>query len=56
LALEIIDDAPVRPKPDPVPRKKRARPRRKPVRRSVKASSRDAGRRGLVPKVPLKIE
>jgi ATP-dependent Clp protease ATP-binding subunit ClpA len=62
LKLEILDDAPVRPKPDPVPRKKRARPRRKPVRRSAKAAtartgSPDAGRRqGLVPKVPLKIE
>jgi len=58
LKLEIIDDVPVRPKPETVPRKKRSRPRRKPARKTAKSSAnKDAGRRqGLVPKVPLKIE
>jgi ATP-dependent Clp protease ATP-binding subunit ClpA len=60
LNLEAIEDGPVKPKPEPVPpeaRKKRAP--RKP--RAVAAKSTppekpkgDGGKRGLVPKVPLK--
>ena len=58
LKLDIVDDVPVRPKAEPMPRKKRARPRKKPARKPTKqAGGREGGRRqGLVPKVPLKIE
>jgi ATP-dependent Clp protease ATP-binding subunit ClpA len=58
LSLDILDEAPVRPKPEPVPRKKRARPRKRPAaRKPTRPTGKDGGRRqGLVPKVPLKIE
>ena len=58
LKLDIVDDVPVRPKAEPMPRKKRARPRKKPARKPTKqAGGKEGGRRqGLVPKVPLKIE
>ena len=58
LKLEILDDAPVRPKPEPTPRKKRARPRRRTAKKplSSKRKATDGRRSGLVPKVPLKAE
>jgi ATP-dependent Clp protease ATP-binding subunit ClpA len=58
LKLEILDDAPVRPKPEPTPRKKRARPRRRTAKKplSSKRKGTDGRRSGLVPKVPLKAE
>jgi ATP-dependent Clp protease ATP-binding subunit ClpA len=58
LSLDILDEAPVRPKPEPVPRKKRTRPRKRPAaRKPTRPTGKDGGRRqGLVPKVPLKIE
>ena len=57
LKLEIVDDVPVRPKPESVPRKKRARPRKRTARKPAVGNSNTSGRRnGLVPKVPLKTE
>ena len=57
LKLEIVDDVPVRPKPESVPRKKRARPRKRTARKPAVGDSNTSGRRnGLVPKVPLKTE
>jgi len=61
LNLEAIEDGPVKPKPEPLPKKKRAPPRRR-ARATAAAGKRPAekkgggqdGRRGLVPKVPLK--
>lgn len=58
LKLEILDDAPVRPKPEPTPRKKRARPRRRTAKKPLppKRKGTDGRRSGLVPKVPLKAD
>jgi ATP-dependent Clp protease ATP-binding subunit ClpA len=63
LDLEPIADGPVKPKPEPLPRKKRAsRPRRAkaaqpgPKKPPPKGANGDGGKRGLVPKVPLKAE
>jgi ATP-dependent Clp protease ATP-binding subunit ClpA len=58
LHLDIVDEVPVRPKPEPLPRKKRSRPRRKNSSKAAKSkgNGKDARRKGLVPKVPLKIE
>ena len=56
LDLEAIEDGPVRPRPEPVPRPKRPR-RRKPTAAAKKPPSNGkppGGSRGLVPKVPLK--
>jgi ATP-dependent Clp protease ATP-binding subunit ClpA len=59
LILEAIEDGPVTPKPEPVPKEKR--PPRKRTPRPVQARkppspgpSNGTGKRGLVPKVPLK--
>ena len=61
LALEAIEDGPVKPKPELVPKPKRAPRKRKPAQASApKRSSGEGpggsggGKRGLVPKVPLK--
>ncbi|MHA1559682.1 MAG: ATP-dependent Clp protease ATP-binding subunit ClpA, partial [Alphaproteobacteria bacterium] len=58
LKLEILDDAPVRPKPEPTPRKKRARPRRRAAKKPLvpKRKGPDGRRSGSVPKVPLKAD
>jgi ATP-dependent Clp protease ATP-binding subunit ClpA len=67
LHLEALEDGPIRPKPEPVPeapKKKRAKPRRKPAaaktpaaRGGVGAGSTGGSKRpGLVPKVPLKTD
>ena len=58
LQLDIVDEVPVRPKAEPLPRKKRSRPRRKSATKASKSkgNGKDARRQGLVPKVPLKIE
>jgi ATP-dependent Clp protease ATP-binding subunit ClpA len=61
LDLEAIEDGPVTPRPEPVPKKRRS-PRRRPraARPAPKKPPRpgptgsDGGKRGLVPKVPLK--
>jgi ATP-dependent Clp protease ATP-binding subunit ClpA len=58
LNLEAIEDGPVKPKPEPVPRAKRAPRKRTAKAASTAADSPDnkpeGGKRGLVPKVPLK--
>ncbi len=58
LNLEAIEDGPVKPKPEPVPKKRRApRPRRARAAAPKKPPANgggDGGKRGLVPKVPLK--
>ena len=64
LVLEPVADGPVTPRADPVPKK-----RRKPARRRAKAAGRatpvkkrrdggggEGGKKGLVPKVPLKTD
>ncbi len=60
LNLEAIEDGPVTPKPEPLPKKRRA-PRRRRPRKAQAAPKKppdkaggDGGKRGLVPKVPLK--
>jgi ATP-dependent Clp protease ATP-binding subunit ClpA len=64
LKLEALEEGPVRPNPEPLPtapKKKRARPRRKLVKKPA-AAAKPAGpeggprRPGLVPKVPLKAQ
>ena len=60
LNLEALEDGPVKPKPEPTPRKRSAPRRRpKPVQAVAKKppdkpSGGEGGKRGLVPKVPLK--
>jgi ATP-dependent Clp protease ATP-binding subunit ClpA len=61
LNLEALEDGPVTPKPEPLPKKKRAAPRRRrpPAESALRKPppdkpSGDGGKRGLVPKVPLK--
>ena len=65
LNLEALEDGPVTPKPEPTPRKPRAPRRRKPAQAASKkappptsppngGSGDGGGKRGLVPKVPLK--
>jgi ATP-dependent Clp protease ATP-binding subunit ClpA len=59
LNLEALEDGPVKPKPEPLPKKKRAAPRRAKAtaaskRTPEKKADGDGGNRGLVPKVPLK--
>jgi ATP-dependent Clp protease ATP-binding subunit ClpA len=60
LALEAVEDGPVTPKPEPTPgvKKKRASRPRKPrtaaSRKPPEKPRGDGGKRGLVPKVPLK--
>ena len=68
LDLEPIADGPVKPRPEPLPKKKRAsRPRRARAQSSAKrppqvgtrgagGGAGNGGKRGLVPKVPLKAE
>jgi ATP-dependent Clp protease ATP-binding subunit ClpA len=61
LNLEALEDGPVTPKPEPVVKRPRAAPRRRagPAQPMAKKPpddrpSGDGGKRGLVPKVPLK--
>ena len=61
LNLEALEDGPVKPKPEPIPRKRAAPRRRKPVEAAAaakkppeKPKGDGGGKRGLVPKVPLK--
>jgi ATP-dependent Clp protease ATP-binding subunit ClpA len=60
LALEAIEDGPVKPKPELMPKPKRAPRRRKPMQASAPkrppgdGPGGNGGKRGLVPKVPLK--
>jgi ATP-dependent Clp protease ATP-binding subunit ClpA len=61
LNLEALEDGPVKPKPEPLPKKKRAAPRRRTKTMAAKRPMTkkadkpgDSGHRGLVPKVPLK--
>jgi ATP-dependent Clp protease ATP-binding subunit ClpA len=61
LDLEALEDGPVTPKPEPTPRKRAApRKRRPPQAKKTppppppEKPSGDGGKRGLVPKVPLK--
>ena len=60
LDLEALEDGPVKPKPEPVPKPRRAPRRRpRPAQAAVKKPPADkpdggGGKRGLVPKVPLK--
>jgi len=60
LQLDIVDEAPIRPKPESVPRKRRA-PRRRATKKAAapaKATGKsgEGPRKGLVPKVPLKAD
>ena len=59
LDLEAIEDGPVKPRPEPVPRRKRAPRKRKSANGKGPSDGKpddDGGPRGLVPKVPLKTD